>query len=54
MDEKKFDPDLNWGAIYGDLTEELPSNMPAPIGNPVIISMFYDAAIAGDIVTRRS
>ena len=54
MGERKFDPDLNWGAIYGDLTEELPSNMPTPRGKPVIISMFCDAAFAGDIVIRRS
>ena len=28
--------------------------MPEPRGNPVIISMFTDAAFAGDLVTRRS
>ena len=36
------------------MTEDLPSNMPEPKGNPVIISMFIDAAFSGDLVTRRS
>ena len=27
VDERKFDPDLKWGVIYGDLTEELLSNI---------------------------
>lgn len=54
VDETKFDPDIRWGAIYGDLTEELPMNMPTARGNLIVITMFCDAAFAGDIVTRRS
>ena len=45
---------VDWQHIYGDVTEDLPTNMPEARGNPVIISMFTDAAFAGDLVTRRS
>ena len=45
---------VNWKNISGDVTEDLPSNMPEPRGNPVTILMFTDAAFAGDLVTRRS
>ena len=51
--ETKFQP-VNWASIYGDLTEKIPENMPEARGNPVIISLFCNAAFAGDIVTRRS
>ena len=54
VDERKFNPDLNWGTIYGDLTEKLPSNTPIARGNPIVILMFCDAAFVGDIVSRRS
>ena len=47
-------PVVNWTEIYGDIKEELPHNMPEPRGNPVYISIFCDAAFAGDVVTRRS
>ena len=40
--------------IYGDVTEDLPTNMPEPRGNAVIIFMFIDAVFAGNLVTRRS
>ena len=40
--------------FYGDVTEDLPCNMPEPRENSVIISIFTDAAFAGDLVTRRS
>ena len=41
-------------AYIRKVTEDLPSNMPEPRGNPVTISMFTEAAFAGDLVTRRS
>jgi hypothetical protein len=53
IDESIF-KEVNWKEIYGDVEEELPPNMPTPRGNPVTITMFCDAAFAGDIVTRRS
>ena len=45
VDKTKINPDLNWGAIYGDLTEELPSNMLIARGNPIVISMFCDVLL---------
>ena len=43
--EEQF-KEVNWKHIYGDVTEDLPCNMPEPRGNAVIISMFTDAAFA--------
>ena len=34
------------------MEEELPSNMPEPRGNLIIISMFCNTAFSGNIVTR--
>ena len=53
VEESRF-KSVNWSEIYGDMKEELPSNMPKPRGNPVVISMFCDAAFAVNIITRRS
>ena len=53
VNEEQF-KEVNWKSIYGDVTEDIPSNMPEARGNAVIISMFTDAAFAGDLVTRRS
>ena len=36
------------------MTKDIPPNMPEPRENAVIISMFTDAASAGDLVTLRS
>ena len=50
VNEKPF----NWKSIYEDVTENTTSSMSEPRGNAVILSMFTDAAFAGDLVTRRS
>ena len=44
---------VDWKSIYGDITEDIPCNIPESRGNPVMISMFTDAAFAGDFVRRR-
>jgi Reverse transcriptase (RNA-dependent DNA polymerase) len=54
IDESFFHPSADWTDFYGDVTEELPPNMPEPRGHPVIISAFVDANHAGNVVTRRS
>jgi hypothetical protein len=41
-------------SVYGDLEEEILSNAPKPLGNPVLMTCFVDANHAGDKVTRRS
>ena len=41
-------------SIYGEGPEQLPSNMPEPLGKGIRMSVFVDADHAGDKVTRRS
>lgn len=43
-----------WNEVYGDVSEDIPRNMPGPRGNPVDITMFIDAAFARDLVTHCS
>ena len=54
IDESFFYAIADWKDFYGDVTEELPPNMPELRGHPVIISAFVDANHAGNVVTRRS
>jgi hypothetical protein len=54
IDESFFYSNADWTDFYGDVTEELPPNMPKPRGHPVTISAFVDANHAGNVVTRRS
>ena len=43
-DYSKFKKEkYSWEYIYGDVKEELPSDMPEPKGEEVIISAFHDA-----------
>ena len=39
----KFSKITDWTQIYGDVTEELPAEMPEARGNPVEITMHVDA-----------
>jgi len=41
-------------SIYGNVTEELPPNMPVPKGKPVRTTTFTDANLMHDLVTGRS
>ena len=43
-----------WREFYGDVAEEVPANMPEPLGRPVQVTCFVDADHAGNLVTRRS
>jgi hypothetical protein len=47
-------PRQNWEYVYGNLSEELPFDMPVPLGNSVRISTFEDANLLHDHVTGRS
>ena len=44
----------NWRDFYGDIAEELPPNMPEPLGHAMDITCFVDSDHAGNVVTRRS
>ena len=48
-------PETSWlNSIYGDGGEELPPNMPEPLGKEVQITAMVDASHAGDKLTFRS
>ena len=44
----------DWSSFYDNLEEELPPQMPEPLGHSVNIHVFVDANHAGNVVTRRS
>ena len=43
-----------WTSIYGNIAEELPSDMPAPRGKPVITTMYEDANLYHNYLTGGS
>ena len=47
-------PEFDWVPFYADAREEIPPNMPEPLGKPVHITIFCDSDHAADKVTRRS
>ena len=51
--ESKFQT-YDWTEMYQDAQEEIPDGVPEPLGKPVQITVFADAAHADDLVTRRS
>jgi hypothetical protein len=53
IDYESF-PEENWSDFYGDVSEAIPPNAPAPLGKPVELRCFVDADHAGDKLTRRS
>jgi hypothetical protein len=45
----------SWGySVYGDISEEIPSGMPEPKGQPVRLTCFWDANLMHDLTTGRS
>ena len=44
----------NWKELYPGTTEEIPNNMPTPLGKSVEISTYVDASFANDLKNRRS
>jgi hypothetical protein len=54
VDESAFNEEADWTAFYGRVVEDEPLDMPEPLGNPVVISVFVDADHASNTVTRRS
>lgn len=47
-------PDRDWHDFYPDAEEQVPDNVPEPLGNSVEMIAFVDSDHAGDLVTRRS
>jgi hypothetical protein len=44
----------DWKDFYPGAVEQLPHDMPIPLGKPMQMKMFCDASHASDLVTRRS
>ena len=44
----------NWDNFYGDVKEELPPDMPKPLGKEVDLRLYVDSSHANDKVNRRS
>jgi hypothetical protein len=53
IDERIFHHNVDWKEFYGYVEEELPPNMPKPLGRLVTISSFVDTTHAGNVITRR-
>ena len=54
IDETFFEQDVSWQEFYGDVYEEMPPNMPEPLGTPVSTMFMADSDHASNVVTRRS
>ena len=56
LDESCFSqtPIGEWREFYGEVTEEIPADMPVPLGRPVGMTCFVDADHAGNVVNRGS
>jgi hypothetical protein len=44
----------DWSEMYPDAEDEVPLHAPNPLGKPVQITIFADAAHGDDLITRRS
>ena len=55
IDQSLFQPQDWSSTVYGDkLEEDLPPNMPKPLGNAMKMTAYVDSDHAGDCLTRRS
>ena len=54
LDEMFSEHDVSWQEFYGDVYEEMPPNMPEPLGTPVSTLFMADSDHASNVVTRRS
>jgi hypothetical protein len=53
VDSSDF-PKQDWSSFYGDVQEEVPNNVPEPLGYEFVMRAYVDADHAGDKLTRRS
>ena len=61
MDTKEPDlshlpePTYEWGeSIYGNVKEEIPDDIPEPLGKEVVLTSYVDANLYHDFVTGRA
>eukprot|EP00957_Ditylum_brightwellii_P174646 13298105-Ditylum_brightwellii.AAC.1 len=50
VNEDQF-KDTDWVGFYGNATEEIPADMPEPLGNPVQMTARFDSDHARNLVT---
>jgi hypothetical protein len=49
------EPKVDWSySVYGNIKEEIPNDMPKPLGEPVVLTCFVDANLLHDLTTGRS
>jgi hypothetical protein len=49
------EPNVDWTySVYGNVMEEIPIDMPKPLGKPVVHTCFVDANLLHDLITGRS
>ena len=53
IDDTMF-PKHDWSSFYGKIKEEIPENIPTPLGRELVMTAFVDADHAGDKTNRRS
>ena len=54
INQDDFITDREWEHFYGDVKEELPPNMPKPLGKDVDLRLYVDSSHANDKSNRRS
>ena len=49
------DQDYDWTySVYGNVTEQIPSDIPEPLGKPVVLTTYVDANLYHDWITGRA
>ena len=54
IDEYWFKVEDNWKVFYHEAEDELPPNVPKPLGKSVSINVFVDASYTNNVVERRN
>jgi hypothetical protein len=54
LNKSMFPPPEQWKELYGDITEDIPPNLPVPLGAPMYFTAYVDADHASNAVTQRS
>jgi hypothetical protein len=49
------EPDVSWErSVYGEVKEVIPSDVPEPLGKPVVLTTYFDANLYHDQITGRA
>lgn len=53
IDFDKYEMDQDWMKFHGTVTEDVPDNIPEPLGKEFIMRAYVDADHVGDKLTRQ-